>query len=78
MDTAIYWIEYVARHKGAFHLRSVGADLSWYQYYLVDVGITLFGILLLSAVITYYLLYYAIKKIASVCKRKQKHKLKNN
>nr|CAD7426014.1 unnamed protein product [Timema monikensis] len=27
LDTAIYWIEYVIRHKGAHHLRSVAADL---------------------------------------------------
>ncbi|GJQ66555.1 hypothetical protein Trydic_g4539, partial [Trypoxylus dichotomus] len=27
MDTAIYWIEYVLRHKGAPHLRTVGASL---------------------------------------------------
>ncbi|CAG2057458.1 unnamed protein product [Timema podura] len=27
MDTAIYWIEYIIRHKGAHHLRSAAADL---------------------------------------------------
>lgn len=43
LDTAIYWIEYVIRHKGAPQMRSAGADLYWYQYYLVDVCCLFFG-----------------------------------
>ncbi|GJQ84873.1 hypothetical protein Trydic_g18401 [Trypoxylus dichotomus] len=30
LDTAIYWVEYVVRHNGAPHLRSMGADLPCY------------------------------------------------
>lgn len=37
MDTAIYWIEYVIRHKGASFMRSKALDLSWYQLALLDV-----------------------------------------
>lgn len=37
LDRAVYWTEYVIRHKGAPHLRSVAADLPWYQYLLLDV-----------------------------------------
>ncbi|KYB27842.1 hypothetical protein TcasGA2_TC032756 [Tribolium castaneum] len=45
LDTAVYWVEYVIKYKGAPHLRSVGADLPWYQYYLIDVAvILLFGL----------------------------------
>ncbi|XP_067631963.1 UDP-glucosyltransferase 2-like [Eurosta solidaginis] len=36
-ETAIYWIEYVIRHKGARHMRAAGLDLKWYQFYLLDV-----------------------------------------
>lgn len=36
-ETALYWIDYVIRHKGARHLRSAGLDLKWYQFYLLDV-----------------------------------------
>ncbi|XP_011294798.1 UDP-glycosyltransferase UGT5 isoform X2 [Musca domestica] len=36
-ETAVYWIEYVIRHKGATHIRSAGLDLKWYQFYLLDV-----------------------------------------
>ncbi|XP_070066402.1 UDP-glycosyltransferase UGT4 [Drosophila virilis] len=35
--SAVYWIEYVIRHKGAPHMRSAGLDLRWYQFYLLDV-----------------------------------------
>lgn len=35
--SAVYWIEYVIRHKGAPHMRSAGLDLKWYQFYLLDV-----------------------------------------
>ncbi|XP_039956474.1 UDP-glycosyltransferase UGT5-like [Bactrocera tryoni] len=35
-ENAIYWIDYVIRHKGARHLRSAGLDLKWYQFYLLD------------------------------------------
>ncbi|KAG8006276.1 UDP-glucuronosyltransferase 2B15 [Nibea albiflora] len=38
MDTAIFWIEYVIRNKGAAHLQSAGFSLPWYSYYCVDVA----------------------------------------
>ena len=37
LDTAIFWTEYVIRHKGAPHLRPAILDLAWYQYLLLDV-----------------------------------------
>lgn len=42
LDTAIYWVEYVARYKGAPHLRTLGADLIWFEYYSLDVAIVYF------------------------------------
>ncbi|XP_017959648.2 UDP-glucuronosyltransferase 2C1-like isoform X2 [Drosophila navojoa] len=42
MDTAMYWIDYVIKHRGAPHLVSEGVNLPWYQFYLLDiVGIVL-------------------------------------
>ncbi|XP_047118225.1 UDP-glycosyltransferase UGT5-like [Schistocerca piceifrons] len=35
---AVYWVEYVIRHRGAPHLRSAALDLAWYQYLLLDVA----------------------------------------
>jgi glucuronosyltransferase len=41
LDEAIYWIEYVARHKGAKHLKSAGINLPWYKYLLLDILATI-------------------------------------
>ncbi|KAF7647233.1 hypothetical protein LDENG_00175440, partial [Lucifuga dentata] len=38
MDTTIFWIEYVIRHKGAAHLCSAGFSLPWYSYHSLDVA----------------------------------------
>nr|CAD7453224.1 unnamed protein product [Timema tahoe] len=48
LERAVYWTEYVLRHGGAPHLRSVAVDLPLYQYLLLDVGLVL--LLLLGAV----------------------------
>jgi glucuronosyltransferase len=37
LEQAVYWTEYMIRHKGAPHLRSAVLDLAWYQYLLLDV-----------------------------------------
>nr|CAD7199350.1 unnamed protein product [Timema douglasi] len=49
MDLAVYWTEYVIRHKGAPHLRSASLDLNWFQLHLLDVAAVL--ILILAIVI---------------------------
>ena len=55
LDTAIYWTEYVIRHKGAHHLKSSGTKLYWFQYLLLDVAL----FIILSVVFV----TYACKKI---------------
>ncbi|KAK7830857.1 hypothetical protein U0070_018401, partial [Myodes glareolus] len=37
LDRAIFWIEFVMRHKGAKHLRPLAHNLTWYQYHSLDV-----------------------------------------
>ncbi|CAH1286162.1 unnamed protein product [Diabrotica balteata] len=37
VEKAVWWIEYVIRHKGAKHLRSPAADMSFFEYFMVDV-----------------------------------------
>jgi glucuronosyltransferase len=41
LKRAVFWTEYVLQHGGA-SLRSVSADLPWYQYFLLDVIAVLF------------------------------------
>ncbi|KAF3836879.1 hypothetical protein F7725_004343 [Dissostichus mawsoni] len=45
MDTAIFWIEYVIRNKGAAHLQSVGFSLPWYTYFSLDVALLLMALI---------------------------------
>lgn len=37
LDRAVFWVEFVMRHKGAKHLRVAAHDLSWFQYHSLDV-----------------------------------------
>ncbi|KAI9546170.1 hypothetical protein NQZ68_029405 [Dissostichus eleginoides] len=47
LDTALFWIEFVMRHKGAAHLRTESYRLPWYSYHSVDVILFLAGAVLL-------------------------------
>lgn len=73
LDTAVYWIEYVIRHKGAPHLRSVAADLPWYQYLLLDVAIAFVALILAIGFISLTLFKYILFKcLASISRKKIK------
>lgn len=37
LDLAVFWTEFVMRHKGAEHLRPAAHDLNWIQYHSLDV-----------------------------------------
>uniref|UniRef100_A0A3B1K483 UDP-glucuronosyltransferase n=1 Tax=Astyanax mexicanus TaxID=7994 RepID=A0A3B1K483_ASTMX len=37
LDLAVFWTEFVMRHKGAQHLRPAAHDLNWVQYHSLDV-----------------------------------------
>jgi hypothetical protein len=37
LEQAVFWTEYLIRHKGAPHMRSPALHLTWYQYFLLDV-----------------------------------------
>ncbi|XP_072162350.1 UDP-glycosyltransferase UGT5-like [Bemisia tabaci] len=60
LDNAVYWVEYVIRHKGAHHLKPASVKIPYHQYLLLDV--IAFFILIFCAII--YSGYYAIRKIA--------------
>ncbi|KAG7218691.1 hypothetical protein INR49_019782 [Caranx melampygus] len=45
LDRAIFWIEFVMRHKGAPHLRTESYKMSAIQYYLIDVVAFLLAVL---------------------------------
>lgn len=54
LDTAQFWIEYVARHKGAPHIRSAAQNLNFFQYHMIDVYIVIF--------LVFWLIYKAFQK----------------
>lgn len=45
LDRAVFWIEFVMRNKGAKHLRVAAHDLTWYQYYCLDVAVFLLSVI---------------------------------
>uniref|UniRef100_A0A8C2ZUQ5 UDP-glucuronosyltransferase n=1 Tax=Cyclopterus lumpus TaxID=8103 RepID=A0A8C2ZUQ5_CYCLU len=47
LDLAVFWTEFVMRHKGAAHLRVAAHDLNWIQYHSLDV-IGFFAIVLIT------------------------------
>ncbi|XP_056278010.1 UDP-glucuronosyltransferase 2A2-like [Pseudoliparis swirei] len=51
-DSAIFWTEFVMRHKGAAHLRTESYKLPWYAYYCLDVMAVFvaFGVLSIALV----------------------------
>ena len=59
LELAVYWTEYVIRHKGATHLRSAVLDLAWYQYFLLDV----IAVLALATVSILLILFFVCRVI---------------
>uniref|UniRef100_A0A3P8SK03 UDP-glucuronosyltransferase n=1 Tax=Amphiprion percula TaxID=161767 RepID=A0A3P8SK03_AMPPE len=56
MDNALFWIEFVMRHKGAAHLKPASLRMSWYSYHSVDVALFLGGAVLLMLLFTFFLI----------------------
>jgi glucuronosyltransferase len=66
LEQAVFWTEYVIRHKGAPHMRSAALDLLWYQYFLLDV-IAVLTLAVVSVLLLVFLILRAVlKKVLSV------------
>lgn len=70
LDTAVYWTEYVIRHKGAPHLYSGARDLNFFQYYLLDVT----AVILVVVSIIIYMSVKIFKVILGLCLGKTRNK----
>ncbi|KAL0968686.1 hypothetical protein UPYG_G00270200 [Umbra pygmaea] len=70
LDTAVFWIEFVMRHKGARHLRSESYKMSWIVYHSVDVIATLLACVLIIAVFGLAVIRCVCRKV--FCKQKAK------
>ncbi|XP_025194800.1 UDP-glucuronosyltransferase 1-7C-like [Melanaphis sacchari] len=52
-SSVVYWTEYVLRHRGAPHLKSRALNLTWYQYYLLDVMAFAFACIFFAVFVIY-------------------------
>jgi glucuronosyltransferase len=72
LETAVFWTEYVIRHKGAPHMRSAVLDLTWYQYFLLDVIAVLALGVGFAAFIVFLVLRAVLRKLFGVKKSQQR------
>ncbi|XP_069955022.1 UDP-glucosyltransferase 2 [Cherax quadricarinatus] len=59
-EVALYWIKYVIRHQGAYHLRCPAVTMTWYELYNVDVWATVVVLLVIIS-------YVSVRLIISLC-----------
>ncbi|XP_029789422.1 UDP-glucuronosyltransferase 1-1-like isoform X1 [Suricata suricatta] len=79
LDLAVFWIEFVMRHKGAPHLRAAAHDLTWYQYHSLDVIGFLLAIVLGTVFLTYKCCAFGCRKCFGKKGRvKKSHKSKTH
>ncbi|XP_051010247.1 UDP-glucuronosyltransferase 1A9 isoform X6 [Acomys russatus] len=79
LDLAVFWVEFVMRHKGAPHLRPAAHDLTWYQYHSLDVIGFLLAIVLTVVFIVFKCCAYGCRKCFGGKKQVRKsHKSKTH
>ncbi|KAM8893918.1 UDP-glucuronosyltransferase 2B1-like isoform 2-T2 [Spinachia spinachia] len=69
LDSALFWIEFVMRHKGAAHLRTESYKMPWYSYHSVDVMLFLLTLAVVAWLFVAGLLWSCL---GLCCKRKVK------
>ncbi|XP_055846199.1 UDP-glycosyltransferase UGT5-like [Episyrphus balteatus] len=73
-DTAVFWLEYVLRHKGAYHMQSPNVHLNAFQYLSLDV----IGFLVLVIFLVYKSITIPTKFIYRKVFAKKQPKIKAN
>lgn len=63
LERAVWWTEYVIRHRGAPYFRNRMVDVPWYEYFLVDVIGSLLLIILLVVSMIYRIIRHIIRRI---------------
>nr|ASX94000.1 UDP-glycosyltransferase UGT50A4 [Zygaena filipendulae] len=74
LDRAIYWTEYVIRHKGAYHLQSPAKDLNFFQYYLLDVAFLFVALFFVVFTLISYVLRFILKVLSHSIETKDMNK----
>ncbi|XP_046981238.1 UDP-glycosyltransferase UGT5-like [Schistocerca americana] len=65
LERAVFWTEYVLRHRGAVHLQVAAHDLSWWQLALLDVVAAVFAVTVFSLFCMYALCSYVYRQIGT-------------
>ncbi|XP_068623979.1 UDP-glucosyltransferase 2-like [Battus philenor] len=66
LQRAVWWTEHVLRHSGASHLRAPNANLTWTQYFQVELLLVLLASMFFSVglfIVLVRFIYYCIVKI---------------
>ncbi|XP_050194766.1 UDP-glucuronosyltransferase 2C1-like isoform X4 [Myiozetetes cayanensis] len=71
LDRAVFWIEFVMRHKGAKHLRPASHHLTWYQYHSLDVLAFLFTCVAITLFILVKCCLCCCRRRGRIAKRKK-------
>lgn len=71
MDQAVFWVEYVIRHKGAAHLRTDAYKLPWYSYHSLDVVLLLLTVMMVLLLATYAIISFLCCRSKRKTKRKR-------
>lgn len=74
LDTAMFWIEYVIRHKGADFMKNPAMKLSWISYYMLDI----LAIILVVLVVFLYISFKIITLLLNISRMIRRYKLKTN
>uniref|UniRef100_A0A8C2CU31 glucuronosyltransferase n=2 Tax=Cyprinus carpio TaxID=7962 RepID=A0A8C2CU31_CYPCA len=72
LDLAVFWTEFVMRHKGAAHLRPAAHELNWIQYHSLDVIGFLILILVTVIFVTVKSCMFCFKKCFKKTQKKKK------
>nr|XP_025743016.1 UDP-glucuronosyltransferase 2B31-like isoform X4 [Callorhinus ursinus] len=72
LDRAVFWIEFVMRHKGAEHLRPASHNLTWLQYHSLDVIGFLLACVATALFVTTQCCLFCYQKFAKIGKKEKK------
>ncbi|XP_066542515.1 UDP glucuronosyltransferase 1 family a, b isoform X2 [Hoplias malabaricus] len=72
LDLAVFWTEFVMRHKGADHLRPAAHELNWVQYHCLDVVAFLLFILITIIFLTFKSCAFCFSKCFRATQKKKK------
>ncbi|KAG6460587.1 UDP-glucosyltransferase 2 [Manduca sexta] len=71
LEKAVWWTEFVLRHKGAKHLRSPGANKIYTEYFMIDFIFYLGVMAVIAVVIVFALLRLIVKRLKIIGKEKK-------